>query len=81
MTKHTTVFALRLHNSTLAIYTNLLHCFKHLQRVTPIKDLEKMPSYNTFNRRLQSVGSVLDVVTSIGTFSVEHHELLKVVVL
>ena len=71
-----TVFLVRVNHANLGIYTNLLHAHKHLCRVVPNNDVAKFPSYSTFNRRLRSVGSVMDIQTSIGMASIEHHHLL-----
>jgi len=80
MTKRSTIFVIRLQNANVAIYTTLLHAYKHLVKITPIKDTAKYPSYETFNRRLREVGSVLELQTSIGTFTIEHHKLHLLVI-
>ena len=75
MTQRSTIFVIRLQSANLVIYTTLRHAYSHLVKITPLKDCAKYPSYETFNRRLREIGSVLELQTSIGTFTIEHHKL------
>lgn len=76
MTKVKTVFVLRLGAQNICVRTNLLHTHKHLLRMVSVAISAKFPSYSTFNRRLASVGSVFELQTEMGTFTIEHHPLL-----
>lgn len=76
MTKKQTVFVLKLGSQILCVRTNLLHTHKHLLTVVGVAISAKFPSYNTINRRLRGVGSVLELQTEMGTFTLEHHPLL-----
>ena len=77
MTKRETVFILKLGSQVLCVRTNLLHAYNHLLASTGISISAKFPSYNTMNRRLREPGSVLELVTEMGTFALEHHKLLQ----
>jgi hypothetical protein len=75
MTKCTTCFVLRFHSSNMAVYSNLLHAYTHLKKVTPERNQRKIPSYRTVLRRLGEVGSVEEIKTAMGTWYIEHHDI------
>lgn len=76
MTTRKTVFILKLGSQVLCVRTNLLHTYKHLLSITNLAVQAKFPCYNTFNNKLRAVGSSMELITPMGTFSLEHHPLL-----
>lgn len=75
MAKLRSCFILKLHSANLGVYTNLLAAWNHLNQVTTPRDKAGFPSYSTFNRRLNEVGKILEISTSLGTFTLEHHQI------
>jgi hypothetical protein len=76
MTARKSVFILKLGAQILCVRNTLLYTYKHLLGVTTVGMQAKFPCYNTFNNRLRVVGSVMELQTEMGTFTVEHHPLL-----
>lgn len=76
MTKRTSTFTLRVGNEPVAVYTTLLHTWKHLKYMLPSHITEKFYHYNTINNRLRKTGSKEVFNTSMGTYSIEHMPLL-----
>lgn len=76
MTKRTTTFTVRVGNESIAVYTTLLHAYKHLQHMLPSRVTEKFPHYNSINNRLRKEGVKEVFRTTMGEYSIEHMPLL-----
>jgi hypothetical protein len=75
MTQRTTCYVLRFHTSNVAVYSNLLHAYTHLKKVTPERTHRNIPAYRTIIRRLGEVGNIEEIKTAQGTYYIEHHDI------
>lgn len=76
MTKRSTTFTLRVGSEPVAVYTTLLHSYKHLKHMLPSRITDKFPHYNSINNRLRKEGSKEVFSTTMGEYSIEHMPLL-----
>lgn len=76
MTRRNSIYILQLHSEILSTYTTLLHTHKFLTRMVGISISAKFPSYSTFNRKLNDVGDVMEIKTTLGTFKISHCPIL-----
>lgn len=67
------------YNALIGIFTNVLGAVGAINKEIPTGMNVDLPSYSTFNRALNEVGSTFDVPTPMGIYTVSKHNLYKFV--